>query len=217
MNLVESDASSGASAGSTLDTETLAAALARCCDALDAATDELNTLDAQLGDGDLGVTLARCAAHLRTVLAQPLADAPGPLLKAAGQACAKASGSSFGTLLAVGLLAAGRAAGDRTALDHAACVSILDTVGKALSARGGAKLGDKTMLDSLQAIKVAVEYANAGDRESWAQAAVAASQGALETFRPLANRIGRARMFGDRSIGLDDPGMVAMQRLVQAL
>ena len=42
-----------------------------------------------------------------------------------------------------------------------------------------------------------------------------------DDFSPLArqqpNRIGRARMFAERSIGLDDPGMVAMQRMLQAL
>lgn len=40
---------------------------------------------------------------------------------------------------------------------------------------------------------------------------------ALEAFRDKPNRIGRARMFADKSIGIDDPGMVALQRMVDAI
>jgi dihydroxyacetone kinase-like protein len=46
---------------------------------------------------------------------------------------------------------------------------------------------------------------------------VRAAASVLDVFRQLPNRIGRARMFADRSIGLDDPGMVAVRRMAQAL
>lgn len=204
-------------APASVDVTMLSAALARCCDALEASADEFNRLDAQLGDGDLGVTLSRCATLVRSVLASSTAATPGPLLKAAAQACAKASGSSFGTLLALGLLTASRTAGDRESLDLDAWVALLAEVQQTLSARGGAKPGDKTMLDSLAAIQAALQTCEPDDRTAWAHIAVNAAAGALHTFRPQPNRIGRARMFGERSIGLDDPGMVAVLRLVQAL
>ncbi len=51
-----------------VDADGLRAALARWCDALDAAAPELNGLDARLGDGDLGATLGKCAANVRGVL-----------------------------------------------------------------------------------------------------------------------------------------------------
>lgn len=200
-----------------VDAAVLSAALARCCDAAEAAADELNALDAQMGDGDLGVTLSRCAVNVRGTLASHTLSTPGALLKAAAQACAKASGSSFGTLLSVGLLTAARAAGERRALDLGNCTALLAEVRQALTARGGAKPGDKTMLDSLQAIEAALASCDTDDRAAWAVAAVGGAASALETFRRHPNRIGRARMFGERSIGRDDPGMVAMLRLVEAL
>ena len=39
----------------------------------------------------------------------------------------------------------------------------------------------------------------------------------LDAFRDRPNRVGRARMFADKTIGLDDPGMVALQRMVESL
>ncbi|WP_192871708.1 DAK2 domain-containing protein [Variovorax sp. JS1663] len=44
-----------------------------------------------------------------------------------------------------------------------------------------------------------------------------ASCAALAAFRDKPNRIGRARMFAEKSIGMDDPGMVALQRMVESL
>ena len=40
---------------------------------------------------------------------------------------------------------------------------------------------------------------------------------ALDRFRDQPNQLGRARMFGAKSIGLDDPGMLAFRRLLDGL
>jgi len=200
-----------------VDAAGLHSALARWCDALAAAAPELNALDGQLGDGDLGATLSKCAANVRELLATP----PGSLealLKASAQACARASGSSFGTLLAVGFLQAARTVGQREALDRDALAEVLSAVVQGLSQRGGAALGDKTMLDSLAEIAGALRACDPdADAPTLRDAARQATEQALEAFRQQPNRIGRARMFAERSVGLDDPGMVAVQRMVQAL
>ena len=89
---------------------------------------------------------------------------------------------------------------------------------QALSARGGASLGDKTMLDSLEAIADGPRACdNPADAHALKEAALRGAADALDALRDKPNRIGRARMFADQSIGLDDPGMVAVQRMVQAL
>jgi len=50
-----------------------------------------------------------------------------------------------------------------------------------------------------------------------ASAARTGAQGALDAFRDKTNLIGRARMFAERSVGLDDPGMVAVLRMTESL
>lgn len=199
------------------DANSVREALSRWCDAMEAATVELNELDGRLGDGDLGTTLSRCAANVREQLARP-PESLEPLLQACAKACAKASGSSFGTLLAIGFMQAAKACASRESLDRDALVVLLTSVQDAISARGGAATGDKTMLDSLDSIVAALRRSPAGaDAQALKQAARDGAQGAVEAFRARPNRIGRARMFAERSIGLDDPGMVAVRRMVAAL
>ncbi|HVZ43542.1 MAG TPA: DAK2 domain-containing protein [Ramlibacter sp.] len=191
----------------------LKAALARWCDALEAAAPELNALDAQLGDGDLGATLHKCAQNVREAL-PGMPDELAGVFERCASACAKASGSSFGTLLALGFLAVSRELAGARALSKADVVRLLDGVVASLAARGGASLGDKTMLDSLDAIGRALELAPEADAP---RAAIDAAEEALARFRDKPNRIGRARMFADKSVGMDDPGMVAVLRMAQAL
>ena len=200
-----------------VDASALRLALGRWCDALDAAAPELNALDARLGDGDLGTTLTKCAANVRAVLRADPAGL-GATLKGCAMACAKASGSSFGTLLSVAFLTAAKAVGERERLERDALVELLGLVQQALAQRGGAAPGDKTMLDSIDSIAQALHACAPGaDALALKAAAQQGAAGALDAFRDKPNRIGRARMFAEQSVGLDDPGMVAVQRMVEAL
>ena len=80
--------------------------LLRCADRMEAAASELNEFDGRLGDGDLGATLENCAIQMRTGLDGEFST-PSDMFKAVAMACARASGSSFGTLLSVACDAAG--------------------------------------------------------------------------------------------------------------
>lgn len=190
------------------------AMLLRCAARVDEFAPELNRLDGQLGDGDLGATLQKCAAQIQTALAAPV-DSLDVLFRNCARACTRASGSSFGTLLGVAFASCAKQTAGQTALAPDALPALLDGVLAALIARGGASLGDKTVLDALAAVKTAV--AGQSDRAGQYRAAVAAVDAILETYRGKPNRIGRARMFAERSIGLDDPGMVAFKYLLQAV
>ncbi|VTU38327.1 PTS-dependent dihydroxyacetone kinase, ADP-binding subunit DhaL [Variovorax sp. PBL-H6] len=197
-----------------MDPQTLKAALQRWSSAMSAAAPELNTLDGQLGDGDLGATLEKCAANVQAALPD-LPERLEDIFKGAAQACAKASGSSFGTLLAVAFLGAAKWVPPREALTRADLSALLAHTVQALSARGGASLGDKTMLDALDAIARAL--GEAGDQDDLRAVARAAAAEAITAMRGKPNRIGRARMFAEKSMGMDDPGMVAVLRMTEAL
>ena len=89
---------------------------------------------------------------------------------------------------------------------------LLATALTALKARGQSNLGDKTALDSLEAIRAAV--AEQSEVLELYEAAASAAEDALERFKNKPNRIGRARMFGEQSIGVADPGMVSVVRII---
>ena len=55
------------------------------------------------------------------------------------------------------------------------------------------------------------------DLEDICTAATEAVDEALSAFRGKPATMGRARMFGEKSVGLDDPGMLAMKFIVYAM
>jgi dihydroxyacetone kinase-like protein len=127
----------------------------------------------------------------------------------------EASGSSFGTLLAVGFLAAAKASKEKSSLELKDVAVIMKEVADAISTRGGANAGDKTFLDSILAVQSCLE-----DRSPQVDVRTAIRTAVASTileYREKPNRIGRARMFGDRSIGMDDPGMVAFAHMVDCV
>lgn len=171
----------------------------------------LNEADARLGDGDTGSMLVRLADALSKVDAAG-ADDLGAAFALYARAAAGATGSSLGTLVATALLAMSRAAKGRRELDWKELSPLLDGALDAMMRRGGAALGDKTILDAIHAVAVATRGAE--DAAAVREAANAATARALADFRDKPNRIGRARMFAERSVGQDDPGMLACHLLL---
>lgn len=196
-----------------IDVAALARASQAAAEAMRWAEQELNAADARLGDGDTGVTMRRVFQRIAEAAQAPTNDL-GEALRKMGSAAAGATGSSLGTLIAVGLLEAGGLLRGKTAISEAELPSLLRAAETKMLARGGAALGDKTVLDAIDAVASGLETAREGDA---GPVAVHAARSALDVFRHRPCRVGRARIFADRSVGLDDPGMLAFLRLVEGV
>ena len=189
-------------------------AIKRIVAKLEMCADELNALDAVLGDGDLGVTMLRGG---RSVLAElpNLPDDIGMALFKCAQAFTRLSGSTYGTLLATGLMSAAKTTKGRREVSWSEVSPLLANALAAMSQRSGGKLGEKTVLDALESVRAATDGLQ--DSVTLAAAADQAVAAALDRFRDQPARQGRARIFGDKSVGKDDPGMVAFKRITEAL
>ena len=180
--------------------------LERCCAILADAESDLNALDAKSGDGDTGSTLAGAARALEGALERlPLADET-QLLRAIGSELAQTMGGSSGVLLAIYFAAAGDASagGQRR---EAALRAGLERVQEV----GGARPGDRTMIDALAP---ALDALDGG----LAAAARAAREGADATAKITEARAGRASYVGaDKLAGHNDPGAEAVARLFERL
>ena len=108
-----------------LDTTTLRQGLAQIADQMEASADELNSADGALGDGDLGVTMTRGMREIMKV-ADDLPDDVGMALLACARAFTRISGSSFGTLLATGLMSAAKTCRGRTDIPWSETSNLLD-------------------------------------------------------------------------------------------
>ncbi len=179
-------------------------------EALITAEDQLTELDARAGDGDLGASMARAALAIRA-LPETAWNAPSGALAEIGNALSRAIGGSSGPFYATALLRASRglAGGDAT---PSRLADAFDAAVNAISELGGARLGDRTMVDALEPAAAAFRNALSGGSsaaDALKSAAVAAEKGAehTATLRP---RLGRASYLGERAVGVPDGGAVAV-------
>jgi dihydroxyacetone kinase len=184
------------------------AALLRIAAALEAAEPRLTELDSRAGDGDLGISMRRGAEALRALPDGALADAP-TALAAMGEALRRALGGSSGPFYGAALLRAARALPARPAA--ADWAGAFRAAVAAIGELGGARPGDRTMLDALH--PAAEALAATGDL---AAAARAAEQGAQATAG-MTPRLGRASYLGARAVGAPDAGAAAVAVWMRAL
>ena len=194
-----------------LTTGSLRSGIAAIAAGLEAQFEALNVLDGKVGDGDLGVTLVKAFRELDAIKAD-LPDDLGQAFMQCAMAVNKVSSSSFGTLFATGLMAAAKRSKGTTEAPWSELPSYLDTAVEALMARGKASLGDKTVMDALAAAARAAEGKD--DPAAILSAAAGGVDDALEKFRDRPNKVGRARIYADKTIGLDDAGMVAVEMML---
>lgn len=169
----------------------------------------LNAADATLGDGDTGSMLRRILAAMAAVDVEAKQDIAGAAT-ALAQATMKETGSSLGTLVGTCLLTIAKEARARGGgLDAADMADVTAAMADAVAARGKASVGDKTVLDSLTAISEAL-----GAGPATQASAAAAARAILTDLRGKPCRAGRARMYPERSVGADDPGMLAAALLL---
>lgn len=182
--------------------------------ALEVEAERLTSLDGQIGDGDLGITLLKAFRELDK-LAATLPDDVGMALMQCASAVSRVSSSSFGTLFATCLMTAAKATKGRSVVPWSELPDCLDASVAAMMARGKAALGDKTVMDAVSAAAAAARVES--EPEAMLAAARSGAAAALAAFRDQPNKVGRARIFAERTIGLDDPGMVAFKVMLDAL
>jgi dihydroxyacetone kinase len=170
--------------------------------AFEAAEAHLTDLDAKTGDGDLGASMVRGAEAIRALPESAWAT-PASALSAMGDGLRRTIAGSSGPFYATALLrAAGRLAGQpqpsATSWDEAFATGIA-SVGEI----GGARPGDRTMLDALDPALTAWRAARKAGKttaDSWAAAVAAAEAGATATAEMMPI-LGRASYLGARALG----------------
>lgn len=198
----------------TLTVADLRGAIDRLVTAMARDFDALNSADGALGDGDLGVTLTRGTKAMQEG-APGLPDDLGQALLACAQAFTRTSGSSYGTLMATGLMSMAKTLKGRTGVEASEVSALIAGARDAMQTRGKAELGGKTVLDSLDAMAGAT--AGLSDPAAVAAAAADAAAQAQAAMRDRPATVGRARIFGEKTIGMDDPGMIAMTAIAAAI
>ena len=194
------------------------AAARRVAEVLIAAEPQLTELDSIAGDGDLGASLKRGGEAILALPDSAFLD-PSTGLASIGNALRRAIGGSSGPFYATGLLRASRRLADRSSPMATDWADAFQLAVQAISDLGGAKPGDRTMIDALQPAADAFGIA-IRNRVNWPialrEAAEAAEKGA-EATKNMRPRLGRASYLADRVQGVPDGGAVAVSIWMKGL
>ena len=169
--------------------------------------DDFNATDGKIGDGDLGVTILHGLEEVNNNI-NKFNDDMGANFMLCSKAFVKKSGSSFGTLIAFSFMNISKNLKGKSECNHEDILSIFEISLKTILERGKTNLGDKTIADSLDLI-----IRNLKNNQNYAEVFKSSTKQALEDFKGKKIKIGRARMFEDKTMDLDDPGMFALNRL----
>lgn len=175
-------------------------------------------LDAVMGDADFGVSLA---SGFRAVLNDwdnlDRTSITTFLMKVSTHILANTGGCSgpiWGTLF----MRCAMGAKGKTELTLPDITAMLLSAIEGIMQRGGAELGDKTLLDALDpAVRAMEEWPDQSDLLGAFQAAADAATEAIEGTRNWIAKRGRQSFTGERSIGTLDPGIVAVATMMQAI
>ena len=197
-----------------ITTDSIKIAATKIAQLMEESADELNAADGLLGDGDLGITMVRGFREIIGVR-DSLPDDVGMALFQCAKAFTKSSGSSYGTLLATGLMSVAKKKKGQQEIQVEEISALLNDALEAMKQRGKAELGDKTVLDVIAASSQAAK--DQSDGSNVLKAINDAVISTIDEFRSRQSKIGRARIFSEKSIGLDDPGMLAFRKMLEAL
>lgn len=180
--------------------------------------DHLGKLDAIAGDGDHGVGMVR-GIHAAVAEAKANTGGVGHVMVAAGNAFGDRAGGTSGILWGIFISAIGNALGNTEKVDAEKLYGALELATETLVNKSKAKLGDKTMLDTLLPFidSLDEELGNGKNMaEAWKHASEIA-QKCADATAALSPKIGRARPLAERSVGTPDPGAISMALIIKVV
>ena len=169
-------------------------------------------LDSVAGDGDFGMSIAKGFKQLK----QDWDDIPqediGAFLKGCGMIITEYCGGASGPIWGSAFRSAAKYATGKSDLNLSELAAMMQSAVEGIQKRGGAKLGDKTLLDALipatQSLCASADK-NENILDAMRKSAEAAVAGAEKTKQMVATK-GRASYVGERSLNYPDAGAVAI-------
>lgn len=180
--------------------------------------DYLTEVDSRIGDGDHGIGM-----HLG------MKEAEAQLLKMketenvyrifaeTGQAMLMSMGGASGVIFGTMFLGNARQLAPRAELKPSDFADFFAESLARIKKRGGAAVGDKTMVDALEPAVAAMQASASEGFEEMLKNAVAAAQTGLENTKCLVAKFGRAKSLMERSIGYQDSGATSVVIIFEAM
>ncbi len=179
----------------------------------------LSDIDSKFGDGDHGITITKIAKLVQEQVAgrdsdQSIKDFLDDLGMAAMAVRGGSAGPLYGTMiggLGVDL------ADDESVIDADAARRMFAGCLAEMQDITNAQAGDKTMMDALIPAVEAAQACASDDPAAVFAAAAAAAEAGAKASEGFASKFGRARSYGDQTIGTPDAGAVSTSLFLRGL
>jgi dihydroxyacetone kinase-like protein len=188
------------------------------CDTMENEKGYLSELDGAIGDGDHGVNMAKCFREVKRKLPESVGKDTGIILKNLGMVVMNSVGGAMGALYGTLFLKMAREASGKSEIDLETLVRMFAAGEAGIQEMGKAKLGDKTLIDTLHPAVEALKEAQEKGKplaQALNEFSKAAKRGA-ESTKDMISKIGRSSRLGERTLGHQDAGATSCYLILNA-
>ena len=182
--------------------------------------EELCEMDARMGDGDLGLTMQKGFGALPQLIRDNEAEGDiGKTLMKAGMKMAGLVPSTMGTLMSSGIMEGGKAIGQKGEMGPGELADFLAGFAGGIAHRGKCQLGDRTILDAVDAgaRKARQALTEGADMGAMLRRAVEGAKEGVKATEDMLPKYGKAAVFSAKAKGVPDQGAVAGQDFLEGL
>ena len=179
-------------------------------DAIIEAEPMLSQADRDLGDGDHGLGMKRGMEAVKAQLEPMEPTSVEQVFVTTGTAMMTSMGGASGAIFGTVFRAGGKALAGRAAFDAEGLALLLEAALEGVMKRGGAKPGDKTMVDALAPAAEKAQSVAGTPLPDAMEAVAAAAEAGRDASKDMIATMGRAKTLGERSLGHPDAGAVSV-------
>lgn len=188
--------------------EELAARFVHASENVIAAEDKLTEIDSQFGDADHGLTMVKIANAIKGAIDESDGGIQEMLYDVA-MAVMVLNGGSAVPLWNTWLDGLQEVAPEGAEVDTEQLKAMFAHALEELADMSGAEVGDKTMMDAVIPASEAIA-AYSGDEAGLFEIAAQAAEAGAENSKNFVSKFGRAKSYGEKTIGTPDAGAVSM-------
>ncbi len=187
------------------------------CDRVIAAEPQLSEADRNLGDGDHGLGMQRGMTAAKEKLNAAEVESVEKAFSTVGMAMMSSMGGASGAIFGTFFRNGGKALAGNDTLDAAGLAAFFRAGVDGVKQRGGAAVGDKTVVDAMEPAADKAAAVSAAPLAEAITAIAAAAEAGLEASKALVAKFGRAKTLGDAAIGFPDAGAMSVTVIVNAM
>jgi dihydroxyacetone kinase-like protein len=187
------------------------------CERVIAAEPQLSEADRNLGDGDHGLGMQRGMTAAKEKLEAGDVESIEKAFSAVGMAMMSSMGGASGAIFGTFFRNGGKALAGKDTFDAAGLAAFLQAGVDGVKQRGGAAVGDKTVVDAMQPAAEKAAEVSAQPLPHAIDAVAAAALGGLEASKAMVAKFGRAKTLGEACIGFPDAGAMSVTVIIGAM